>query len=89
MERAGLVTSGTEGAAPRIPGRKRSRRNHLPQGGQTPPCPSLSSAFGLTLFSSDRPVEQGVEQQLEGSRISQAVENLEDIWLGEEPFPTI
>lgn len=90
MERAGLVTSGTEGAAPRIPrGEKevggtarRSEDEEFPGGG-------LRSAFRLTLFASDGPVEEGVEEQLEGSGVSQAVENLEDIRLGEKPFPTI
>ena len=53
------------------------------------PLAGSGAAAGLTLLPSDGPVEQGVEQQLEGSRISQAVEDLEDVGLGEEPFPAI
>lgn len=57
----------------------------------TPPeaTPSCWGARGLTLFSSDGPVEQGVEQELERSGVAQTVEDLEDVGFGEEPLPPV
>ena len=43
----------------------------------------------LTLLATRATVEQGVEQQLEGSRGPQVVEQLQDVGLWQEPFAPI
>lgn len=92
MESAGLATSGRDGAAPRIPffGEGGKTKRGEPQKHPPPEAtPSCWGARDLTLFSSDGPVEQGVEQELERSGVAQTVEDLEDVGFGEEPFPPV
>lgn len=91
MESAGLATSGRDGAAPRIPffGEGGKTKRGEPQKHPPEAAPSCWGARGLTLFSSDGPVEQGVEQELERSGVAQTVEDLEDVGFGEEPLPPV